>query len=64
MRCLPTEDEAKARGKIDQAIRDRMYEEETGMPAVSQWMQPADAVARQSNGESADQSSSASTDTR
>jgi hypothetical protein len=40
---LPTEDEAKAREKIDQAIRDKMYESETGMPAVAQWMQPADA---------------------
>lgn len=50
MRCLPTEEEAKARGKIDQAIKDRMYEEETGMPAVSQWMQPADASGPKDNG--------------
>jgi hypothetical protein len=40
---LPTEEEQKARDKIDKAIRDKMYESETGMPAVAQWMQPADA---------------------
>jgi hypothetical protein len=48
---MPTKEEADARAGIDRAIRDRMYEEETGMPAVSQWMAPADAAARpQSNG--------------
>jgi hypothetical protein len=44
-RDLPTEDEAKARDRIDQAIYNQMFEEESGLPAVSQWMQPADAKA-------------------
>jgi hypothetical protein len=41
---LVTEEEMKAREKIDSAIANIDFESDTGMPAITQWMRPADEM--------------------
>jgi hypothetical protein len=40
---LLTEEEHKAIEKVTSVVRNHIYEAETGMPAISQWLPPADA---------------------
>lgn len=39
-----TEEEYKSAEDFRQRIADKVYEYETGMPAISQYMRPADAM--------------------
>lgn len=43
-RVLLTEDEAMAQEKARSIIYDLIYEGESGMPAITQWLRPADEV--------------------
>ena len=40
---LLTQEEHDAIDKVTSAVRNHIYESETGMPAISQWLPPADA---------------------
>lgn len=42
-RTMMTEDEGKALDQLDKAISDSSFESETGMPAITKWMAPANA---------------------
>jgi len=39
-----TEEQAEARQKVRARLRDVEYEAETGMPAITQWMPPANEL--------------------
>lgn len=39
-----TKEEAEVIEKLDRRISDAQYESETGMPAITKWMQPANAA--------------------
>lgn len=41
---LVTEEERKALDSVDKQISDQMFESATGMPAITQWMAPANAA--------------------
>ena len=41
---LRTEEEEKARQKVRKFLRGIEYEHDTGMPAISQWMRPANEL--------------------
>lgn len=44
-RVLTTEEEGKALDALDKKISDASFESDTGMPAITQWMPPANADA-------------------
>lgn len=43
-REVTTEEEHKARKAFKSKISDVVYEHETGLPAIAQWMAPADQL--------------------
>lgn len=41
---LTTEDEAKVMNDVDKIIANHEYEADTGMPAITTWLKPADEM--------------------